>query len=113
MSLLPCATCPWRVDQDASVIPNYVHDKACRLTGTFGEGDAFRKIMACHGSTEDNPRACNGYLAMAGWSNINVRMLLSQGLCESPSRVLEACESAGIELHQNYDDVLEKLEAYL
>lgn len=27
--LLPCATCPWRVDQDASVIPRYSHDKAC------------------------------------------------------------------------------------
>lgn len=49
--LLPCATCPWRVDKDSSTIPRYSHEKACALTGTVGHGDDFRKIMACHHST--------------------------------------------------------------
>lgn len=112
-SLLPCATCPFRVDQDASVIPNYRHDKACNLINTVGEDDAFRPIMACHGSTEESPRACNGYLARHGWENINVRVLLAQGKINSPQAVLEACADRGIELEPDYPTVLAKLERSL
>lgn len=64
-NLLPCATCPWRIDQKASSIPLFNHTKACDLRATVGDGDAMRPIMACHGSTEGLPRACNGYLARA------------------------------------------------
>jgi len=110
MSLLPCSTCPWRVDQRASSIPGYVHAKACRLINTVGEGDGFRKIMACHGSTEDEPRVCNGYLARAGWTNLNVRILASKGKLPSPNEVIRACEEHGVELHDDYPAVLAKLE---
>lgn len=110
MSLLPCATCPFRVDQTAAVIPRYSHGKACNLMNTVGDGDGFRPVMACHGSTEDNNRACNGYLARHGWSNINVRIMLVEGIIESPDHVLDACEAAGIELHADYSEVLAKLE---
>lgn len=110
MSLLPCASCPWRVDQRASAIPNYSHKKACGLLNTIGHGDGFRPIMACHGSTEGNNRACNGYLAREGWSNINVRILLAKKKVENPDRVMEACELAGVQLHANYREVLAKLE---
>lgn len=110
MATEPCPTCPWRVDQDASVIPNYVHDKACGLMNTVGRGDDFRPIMACHHSIEGREIACKGYLAVAGWSNINVRMLLARGRIESPADCADACADAGIELHQSYEEVLEKLE---
>lgn len=107
-SLMPCGTCPWRIDQGRECIPNYVHAKACRLMNTVGPGDDFRPIMACHGSTDDM-RACNGYLARAGWSNINARLLLAEGNIAHPDRVAEACEDAGVELHEDYPAVLEKL----
>ncbi len=114
MSLLPCASCPWRVNQDASAIPNYNHKLACGLLKTAasasGGEDGFRKIMACHGSSEDNMRACNGYLAREGYSNINVRLLLARNAINHPDAVLDACEAAGIELHADYPAVLRKLE---
>ena len=113
MSLLPCVSCPWRVDQDAREIPNYRHDKACNLVNTCGEQDDFRQIMACHGSTEEHPTACKGYLAREGWRNINVRILLAQRKIEHPDRVLAACQHAGIDLHESYADVLAKLERSL
>lgn len=107
--LLPCATCPWRIDRDATTIPRYVHEKACGLMQAVGRGDDFRPIMACHGSTDDNMHACNGYLAREGWSNINVRLLLIRGQIASPAAVADACEVRGIELEIDYPTVLEKL----
>lgn len=107
--LLPCATCPWRVDQKASAIPRYSHEKACGLMNTVGKGDAFRPIMACHGSTEENMHACKGYLAREGWGNINVRMLLIRGEIASPASILIACDDAKVRLHRNYKQVLRKL----
>lgn len=110
MSALPCPTCPWRVDQSAESIPRYNHEKACGLLNTVGEGDDFRPIMACHGSTEEQLYACNGYLAREGWSNLNVRVLLSRGvITNTPDEVAGACEEEGIELHPNYRAVLDKL----
>lgn len=109
MTLLPCKTCPWRVNRDATTIPRYDPDMAEALLNTVGEGDAFRPIMACHCSPDAEPRACNGYLARAGWSNINVRLLLLHGRIHNPASVLEACEEAGIELEPDYPTVVEKL----
>jgi Family of unknown function (DUF6283) len=106
--LLPCATCPWRVDKDASAIPRYNHEKACNLMNTVGDNDAFRPIMACHHSG-DTPIPCKGYLAREGWSNISVRLLLAMGKIENPKEVMQACERSGIELHESYRDVLSKL----
>jgi hypothetical protein len=111
--MLPCATCPWRVDKYASTIPRYNHEKACGLTSTVGDGDAMRPIMACHHSTDENQYACNGELAREGWKNINVRLLIIKRKINSPADVLSAREAAGIELHKDYQSVLEKLEQSL
>lgn len=113
MSLLPCPTCPWRVDQTADAIPHYNHGKACGLLDTVGKSDGIRKIMACHGSPEDTPFVCKGYLAREGLNNINVRILLVRGQLDNPADVLDACEAAGIELHSDYPAVLAKLERCL
>jgi hypothetical protein len=106
---LPCASCPWRTDQDASVIPGFNQRKAEGLLNTVGPDDALRPIMACHGSTEAEPAACKGYLAREGWRNLNVRMLLARGRIENPSAVLRACQAAGVELEADYPAVLDKL----
>jgi hypothetical protein len=111
--LLPCATCPWRVDKDASTIPRYDHEKACNLMNTVGAEDWFRPIMACHHSTEGDDIACNGYLATVGWTNINVRLLAATGKIPSPDRVADACDAAKIKLHESYEEVLNKLAASL
>lgn len=110
-ALLPCKTCPWRVDSDVWAIPGYVPEKAAGLlrTASMGEGDAFRPIMACHNSTDDKMHTCKGYLAREGWSNLNVRLLLSRGQIENPSAVLEACETHTVTLEPDYPTVLEKL----
>lgn len=108
-NLLPCTTCPWRVGNDASVIPHYNQCKADGLLNTVGEGDAFRQVMACHGSTDERPVACKGYLAREGWSNLSVRLLLIQEQIESPDAVANACEAAGVVLEPDYSAVLAKL----
>lgn len=107
--LLPCATCPWRKDKGAGTIPRYNHEKACNLQNTVGEGDDFRPIMACHHSSEHDNYACNGYLAIEGDSNINVRMEVACGRMHPPALVYEACQAAGIELHASYAEMMEKL----
>jgi len=107
--LLPCPSCPWRVDKDASAIPNYVQKKAEGLLNTVGEEDAMRPIMACHNSTDRKMVACKGYLAREGWRNITVRLLLIKGQIENPSSVLAACEENGVELETDYPTVLQKL----
>lgn len=75
----------------------------------MGEGDGFRPIMACHHSTDESMHACKGYLAQEGWSNLNVRILLSRGAMLNPMAVLEACETHGVELEPDYPAVLRKL----
>ncbi len=108
-ALLPCKTCPWRVDQTAAVIPGYQHKMACSLVNTVGEEDAFRPIMACHYSEPRDMLACKGYLAQNGSHNINVRILVAQDKVPDPYAVSDACKEAGIELHATYPEVLEKL----
>lgn len=108
-NLQPCATCPWRVDKDATTIPRYNHEKAVGLLNTVGRGDAFRQIMACHHSTgteSEAEQACKGYLAQVGYTNLNVRLLVATG--RIPLRqIMDACE--GLYLECNYETVLDKL----
>lgn len=112
-ALLPCKTCPWRVDADITAIPGFEPQKAVGLlrTASLGEGDAFRPIMGCHHSKENNDYACKGYLAREGWSNLNVRILLARGKIENPSTVLHACETHGVQLEPDYPAILDKLAA--
>jgi Family of unknown function (DUF6283) len=111
--MLPCKTCPWRVDADISAIPGFNSQKAVGSlrTASLGQGDAFRSIMACHHSKENNDYACKGYLAREGWSNLNVRILLANGKMLNPSAALHACETQGVQLEPDYPAVLDKLTA--
>jgi hypothetical protein len=77
----PCASCPWRLTspEDGSGIPRFNLDLMRRLANTVGPGDAFRPIMACHGSACGAEVACRGYLQVEGWSNLSVRLALIDG----------------------------------
>lgn len=110
MSLLPCGSCPWRIDQNAAAVARVrPRLKARQFRTMVGEEDGFRPIMQCHGSPDENPRACAGYVAREGRRNINVRILIATGRIASPVAVDAACDVAGIELHGDYRAVLRKL----
>lgn len=66
--------------------------------------------MACHGSPEGRETACRGYLFREGDRNLTVRMAVARGIVEPPMLVIAACEKSGVELHETYEEVLEKLE---
>lgn len=108
-SLLPCATCPWRIEKGSETIPAYSQDAALALRSTVGDGDGLRPIMACHHSTTDKPISCRGYLAQVGWTNINVRIFLAKGKIPRLDRIVEACTKAGIKLHRDYGQMMDKL----
>lgn len=93
MSATPCATCPWRRTSTVGGgdIPGFGIDLMRRLSNTVGNGDAFRPIMACHGSGVGSETACVGYLAVEGWSNLAVRIMAIEGKIDLRS-VAAACE---------------------
>lgn len=108
---LPCGSCPWRVsNRDAGEIPFFDPRKAIGLLDTVGEGDDFRPVMACHMADEDDgARACRGYLARAGDSNLVVRLMALRGQIEAPGAVADLCDARGLALEDDYRAVLAKL----
>lgn len=61
----PCPSCPWRVGQDASAIPNFSLELAENLRGTC-EQDFGAPVFACHQSREGEEIVCAGWLAVYG-----------------------------------------------
>lgn len=99
-----CPTCPWRVGATAEPIPNFCTTKAQHLRETVGDGsDAFRTIMACHGSNEGKDRPCGGYLAVVGYTNLAVRVAYIDGQYGPPV-------TDGVDLVDSFDTMLEQLE---
>lgn len=91
----PCPTCPWRKSSTVGGfdIPGFDIEKMEGLSNTVGDGDEFRPIMACHYSTgakTDYP--CVGYVAVEGWSNLNVRIAAIQGRLDLAA-IGEACDA--------------------
>ena len=105
----PCPSCPWRKtsNPDGSDIPGFDMDKMRGLANTVGHGDAFRPIMACHGSTEGNDRPCIGYLAQEGWSNLAVRMAAIDGRVDLAAI---AEDTIDIDLWPTFHDMLHAWE---
>lgn len=103
----PCKTCPWRVDQDASVIPGFSLELAERLERTT-HGEFGSPMFACHQSREDEEIVCAGWLARYGYDSISVRLMLMSGRL-SP----EALEPGPgwPETHETFAEVIEKLRA--
>ena len=77
------------------------------LANTVGEGDDFRTIMACHGSACGAEIACAGYIAVEGYTNLNVRILASYGKIPITD-IIDAC--ADIELWPSFGEMLAAYE---
>lgn len=99
----PCATCPWRRDSDPHKIPGLSLCQARALSNTVGDGDAFRPIMACHGSPEGGERACVGYVATVGYTNLGVRMMALRGEVDF--------DPVDADLYETFDEMLDNIEA--
>lgn len=107
----PCASCPWRLDQDAGDIPNFDMDKAEGLSrccpNERGFGPEFGAPMfSCHQSKDGAEFPCAGWLATVGARHPGVRFAAMAG------RIPVAALEPGAdwpELHDNYPEVLEKL----
>jgi hypothetical protein len=109
----PCATCPWRRSSTLGGydIPGFGLDLmrglSCTVSPRGRREDAFRVIMACHGSPEGGEDFCRGYLAREGWSNLSVRMHVFRGDLNLDA-VDRAC--AGIDLWDNFYEMLDAYE---
>lgn len=103
----PCPTCPWRVDQDASAIPNFSLELAENLRRTCEQGFG-APMFACHQSRDGAEVVCAGWLAVYGADSIAVRMQVIAG--NYPPEVLSPGEDWP-DLHSSFDEVIEKLRA--
>lgn len=106
----PCPSCPWRVDQTAAAIPNFRLDLAEDLAATCprgGYGPAVGTPMfGCHLSRPGEEVVCAGWLARAGSAHPGARIGVIAGLF--PAEALDVVEGWP-DLHETYDDVLDKL----
>lgn len=103
----PCRHCPWRLDQDATVIPGFSLEKAEGLVRTT-ETELGAPQFACHQSREDEEIVCAGWLARYGWDNIGVRIGLMTGKYK-PEMLAPGDDWP--ELHETFEEVIEKLRA--
>ena len=76
----PCAECPFRRDTEPGQFP------ACRyqaLQDTAGrpggEAPLGAPLFACHKSPEGREEACAGWLAVAGYDHLGVRLAVAMG----------------------------------
>lgn len=108
----PCPSCPWRVDQDATAIPNFSLGLAEALAETCprnGYGPDFgAPQFACHQSHEGDEIVCAGWLATNGGAHPGVRMNVLTG--RVPAEALSPGENWP-ELHETFEEVIEKLRA--
>lgn len=103
----PCKTCPWRVDQDATVIPNFHLALAERLIATTGD-EFGAPQFACHQSQAGKEVVCAGWLARYGWDNVGVRIGLITGKY-TPDQLQPGDDWP--EIHETFEDVIEKLRS--
>lgn len=109
----PCASCPWRVDQDATVIPGFSMAKAEALVNTCetserGGVEFGAPQFACHQSNDGEEVVCAGWLATQGAAHPNVRLGVLIG--RTPVEALRPGEDWP-ELHESFEEVIEKLRA--
>lgn len=107
--MTPCPTCPWRRSSTVGGfdIPGFDIEMMRGLSNTVGDGDAIRPIMACHGSACGAERACVGYVAMEGWTNIAVRLAVIRGDLDM-NAIAEAC--APLDLWPSFGEMLAAYE---
>ncbi len=109
----PCSSCPWRVDQDASAIPNFNLDLAESLASTCPDERGYSPDFgspqfACHQSRMGSEVVCAGWLATNGGAHVQVRMQVIAG--QIPVEALSPGEDWP-PLHAEFAEVIEKLRA--
>jgi hypothetical protein len=70
-------------------------------------GDAFRPIMACHGSKEGSEGVCRGYAYVEGWTNLSFRIMAMRGEIDL-DELDAACEK--LDLWPSFTEMLEAYE---
>jgi Family of unknown function (DUF6283) len=84
----PCAECPFRRDTKPGQFPACRYEALTETTGRPGaEAPLGAPMFACHKSPEGREEACAGWLAVAGYEHIGVR--LSVALGHLPAEALE------------------------
>lgn len=109
----PCPSCPWRMDKDASDIPNFSLALAEGLStccpDNRGMGpECGAGMFACHQSKDGAKITCAGWLATVGHRHPGVRLAVAM------KRLNMSALRPGNDwptLHSSYQDVLEKLRA--
>lgn len=109
----PCPSCPWRVDKDATHIPNFSLEKAEGLAKTSpcerGFGPSYSDNMfACHQSRGGEEFACAGWLATVGAEHPRVRFAVATG--RLPHWALQPGDGWPA-LHTTFQQVIAKLRA--
>lgn len=108
----PCASCPWRVDQDAQAIPNFDLALAEGLARTCasergGESVGVEEAQfACHQSRDGAEVVCAGWLAVEGRDHVGARVNVALGHVD-PAALQPQPEWGP--LHGCYAEVIAKL----
>ena len=103
---IPCVTCPWRKSSTVggADIPNFDIELMRKLSNAVGDGDDFRRIMACHGSACGGEEPCIGYVAVEGYSNLRVRIMAFDGVIDLQG-IDEDC--ADLDLWPSFHEMLQ------
>lgn len=84
----PCAECPWRHDTPPGKFATERYEALRSTVGTRGAEIAIGGPMfACHMSRDGAEDACAGWLAVAGYEHLTVRLAIAQGAL--PATVLD------------------------
>lgn len=109
----PCRTCPWRVTQDASEIPNFNLELAEDLVDSSGSPGDDRPIgspmFACHQSKPQEEIVCMGWLKAVGAYHLGVRVQCMDGGSFDPEDVFAPPDDSWPELESSFEAVIRKL----
>lgn len=76
----PCAECPFRRDTEPGQFPAWCYDALAATVGRPGrEAGLAAPMFACHKSPEGGEEACAGWLAVAGYEHLRVRLAVASG----------------------------------
>jgi Family of unknown function (DUF6283) len=76
----PCAECPFRRDTEPGQFPACRYQALQETAGQPGnEAPLGAPMFACHKSAEGREEACAGWLAVAGYEHLGVRLAIALG----------------------------------
>lgn len=111
---LPCGSCPWRVDADATRIPGLSVERARGLDATCPTSESLfgTPMMACHHSDDGDESVCIGWaLSDASRDSIPLRLAMMHGTVAGWRVLRDAAERADVVVYDSFADMLEQIEA--